>query len=98
MAETKLVYVSQYRTQSRYGGPEEGGWYVRINQYFGNSIGPFVVEKATEVQKLAQEVAWKTNTRIGVWQMENVRYFLEEEKGMYHKEWEDVPREEFYYQ
>ena len=98
MAKPKLVYVSQYRTQQRYGGPEEGGWYVRIRQYFGDSIGPFIIEKATEVQQLANKAASRTSMRIGVWQMEGVIYLLEEEKGMYHKEWEDVPAGSFVYQ
>ena len=31
-------------------------------------------------------------------QIISVMKHIEEEKGMYHKEWEDVPREEFYYQ
>lgn len=95
----ELVYVSQYRRLQRYGGPEEGGWYVTCGHYCGQSVGPFPRSEAMKVQKTLKEAAWATSSRISAhtYRMGDVYYNLEVTKGEHHKTWDDIPREEFVY-
>ena len=97
--DNELVYVSQYRRQQRYGGPEEGGWWVSIGQYTGNSFGPFPRSIAMVVQKEAREAARRTGMFIVAksHRMDDVYYNLEATKGEHHETWEDVPRESWHY-
>tara|TARA_R110002020_G_scaffold176471_2_gene368745 strand:- start:3146 stop:3442 length:297 start_codon:yes stop_codon:yes gene_type:complete len=98
MEKPETKYIGQYRTESRYGGPEEGGWYVRINVYMGNSVGPFLTEKAIEVQSALKEAQWRTSASPYLKHLDRRTFILEDKPGQHDKGWEDVPSEAFVYQ
>ncbi len=93
------VYVSQYRRLTRYGGPEEGGWWLAIGHYTGQSFGPFPRSEAMKVQKAAKEAAYVASGRIRQHQdrMIDIYYNLEVTKGEHHETWDDVPSEAYVY-
>jgi len=93
------VYVSQYRNLQRYGGPEEGGWWVSCGHYTGMSLGPFPRSEAMKVQRAARAAAHVAGGRIRQRAdgMTYVYYNLEVTKGEHHETWADIPSEAFVY-